>query len=142
MDQIIEFISNHLILSLSFFIVFSMILSFEMGSLMSKFKPVTYSELTNLINKDKITLIDFRDKKEYTNGHIINSININLTSIDKKEFNKEQPIVTYSDNENDAIKAAKEYVNLGYQTVYYLQGGIQSWTENNMPLSGVKKHGK
>ena len=87
MDQIIEFISNHLILSLSFFIVFSMILSFEMGSLMSKFKPVTYSELTNLINKDKITLVDFRDKKEYINGHIIDSININLASIDKKEFN-------------------------------------------------------
>ena len=119
-----------------------MILSFEMGLLMSKFKPVTYSELTNLINKDKVTLVDFSDKKEYTNGHIIDSININLTSIDKKEFNKEQPIVTYSNNENDAIKAAKEYVNLGYQTVYYLQGGIQSWTENNMPLSGVKKHGK
>jgi len=33
-------------------------------------------------------------------------------------------------------------VKLGYQMVYYLQGGIQSWIENNMPLTGVKNHGK
>ena len=76
------------------------------------------------------------------NGHIINSINLNIDAIEKKEFDKKLPIVAYSNNENDAIKAAKTYVELGYQTVYYLQGGINSWIENDMPLSGEKSHGK
>jgi len=142
MDQVIEFFSNHLILSVSLLIILFMIISLEFSSLMSKFKSLTHSELTNLINKHKITLIDFRTTEDYTNGHIINSVNLNIDSINKKEFDKNLPIVTYSDNENDSIKAAKEYVKLGYQTVYYLQGGIRSWTENNMPLSGEKSHGK
>ena len=113
-----------------------------MGALTNKFKPVTYSELTNLINKDKITLVDLRDEKDYTNGHIIDSLNLTIESIEKNKFNKQQPIITYSDNEKDSIKAAQEYVKQGYQMVYYLQGGIQSWVENNMPLTGVKNHGK
>tara|TARA_B100000686_G_scaffold58486_1_gene62822 strand:- start:1223 stop:1660 length:438 start_codon:yes stop_codon:yes gene_type:complete len=142
MDQLIEFFGNHLILSLAFFIVLFMIFSLELGALTNKFKPVTYSELTNLINKDKITLVDLRDEKDYTNGHIIDSLNLTIESIEKNKFNKQQPIITYSDNEKDSIKAAQEYVKQGYQMVYYLQGGIQSWVENNMPLTGVKNHGK
>ena len=142
MDQLIEFFGNHLILSLAFFIVLFMIFSLEMGALTNKFKPVTYSELTNLINKDKITLVDLRDEKDYTNGHIIDSLNLTIESIEKNKFNKQQPIITYSDNDKDSIKAAQEYVKQGYQMVYYLQGGIQSWVENNMPLTGVKNHGK
>ena len=142
MDQLIEFFGNHLILSLAFFIVLFMIFSLEMGALTNKFKPVTYSELTNLINKDKITLVDLRDEKDYTNGHIIDSLNLTIESIEKNKFNKQQPIITYSDNEKDSIKAAQEYVKQGYQMVYYLQGGIQSWVENNMPLTGVKNNGK
>lgn len=142
MDQLIEFFGNHLILSLAFFIVLFMIFSLEMGALTNKFKPVTYSELTNLINKDKITLVDLRDEKDYTNGHIIDSLNLTIESIEKNKFNKQQPIITYSDNDKDSIKAAQEYVKQGYQMVYYLQGGIQSWVENNMPLTGVKNNGK
>lgn len=142
MDQLIEFFGNHLILSLAFFIVLFMIFSLELGALTNKFKPVTYSELTNLINKDKITLVDLRDEKDYTNGHIIDSLNLTIESIEKNKFNKQQPVITYSDNDKDSIKAAQEYVKQGYQMVYYLQGGIQSWVENNMPLTGVKNHGK
>ena len=142
MDQLIEFFGNHLILSLAFFIVLFMIFSLELGALTNKFKPVTYSELTNLINKDKITLVDLRDEKDYTNGHIIDSLNLTIESIEKNKFNKQQPIITYSDNDKDSIKAAQEYVKQGYQMVYYLQGGIQSWVENNMPLTGVKNNGK
>ncbi len=112
------------------------------GALTNKFKPLTYSELTNLINKDKVTLVDFRAEKEYMNGHIINSVNLSIASIKTNNFNKQQPIIAYSDNDRDSINAAKEYVKLGYQMVYYLQGGIQSWIENNMPLTGVKNHGK
>ena len=119
-----------------------MIFSLELGALTNKFKPVTYSELTNLINKDKITLVDLRDEKDYTNGHIIDSLNLTIESIEKNKFNKQQPIITYSDNDKDSIKAAQEYVKQGYQMVYYLQGGIQSWVENNMPLTGVKNNGK
>ena len=142
MDQLIEFFGNHLILSLAFFIVLFMIFSLELGALTNKFKPVTYSELTNLINKDKITLVDLRDEKDYTNGHIIDSLNLTIESIEKNKFNKQQPVITYSDNDKDSIKAAQEYVKQGYQMVYYLQGGIQSWVENNMPLTGVKNNGK
>ncbi len=142
MDQIIEFISNHLILFFSFVIILFMIVSFEVGALTSKFRALTSFELTSLINRDKITLIDLRAEEDYKIGHIIDSINLNIDAVEKKEFDKKLPVVTYSNDENDAIKAAKKFVQLDYQTVYYLQGGIKSWIDNDMPLSGEKKHGK
>ncbi len=119
-----------------------MIVSFEVGALTSKFRALTSFELTSLINRDKITLIDLRAEEDYKIGHIIDSINLNIDAVEKKEFDKKLPVVTYSNNENDAIKAAKKFVQLDYQTVYYLQGGIKSWIDNDMPLSGEKKHGK
>tara|TARA_B100000586_G_C19853583_1_gene319726 strand:+ start:133 stop:480 length:348 start_codon:yes stop_codon:yes gene_type:complete len=113
----------------------------ETNNLTRKFKSLTYIELIKLINKEKIIIIDLRKSEDFENGHIINSLNLNLDSIEDKEFNKEQVVVTYSDVESDSISAAKEYVKLGHETVYYLQGGIQSWVENNMPLTGNEKNG-
>ena len=35
-----------------------------------------------------------------------------------------------------ALKAAKKLATSGAKNVFYLEGGIQSWLDNNMPLSG------
>jgi 3-mercaptopyruvate sulfurtransferase SseA len=34
------------------------------------------------------------------------------------------------------LKAASKFSTLGIQQVFYLEGGIKSWIENNMPLTG------
>ena len=46
--------------------------------------------------------------------------------------------MTYAASDSDAQKAATAFSSKGVQEVFYLEGGINSWIENNMPLSGEK----
>ena len=47
-------------------------------------------------------------------------------------------VVTYASSDSDAQKAANLLVKRGLAEVFYLEGGINSWLENNMPLSGER----
>ena len=47
-------------------------------------------------------------------------------------------MVTYASYDSDAQKAANLLVKRGVAEVFYLEGGINSWLENNMPLSGER----
>ena len=63
---------------------------------------------------------------------------MSLDDIESLKINTEQSIVTYGAKDSEAIKAAKTLIELGLEQAYYLEGGISSWVENNMPLSGEK----
>ncbi len=139
MYQLIEFFSNHIILFIVFIILLSMILTLEVNNITKKYKSLSHQELTKMINQSKITLIDLRSKDEFLKGHIIDSMNVNLEEITDKKIDKNNPIIAYSTTEPEAITAAKKFVKEGYNSVYYLEGGLQSWIEHNMPLVGDNK---
>ena len=115
-----------------------MIINLESKLVFSKVKPITHEQLTKLLNNAKITLLDLREKSEYSNGHIFSAKNIALTDIDTFKIKGESTVVTYASSDSDAQKAAKAFVSKGVNEVFYLEGGINSWIENNMPLSGEK----
>ena len=47
-------------------------------------------------------------------------------------------MIAYSGNDKDAITVGAKLAKLGFEEVFYLEGGIQAWTENNMPITGEK----
>ena len=134
----LEFIANNIILFVALIILLFLIINLESKLVFSKVKPISHDELTKLLNSAKITLLDLREKKEYSNGHIFSAKNIALTEVDTFNIKGESTIVTYASSDSDAQKAAKAFVSKGVKEAFYLEGGINSWIENNMPLSGEK----
>ena len=134
----LEFIANNIILFVALIILLFLIINLESKLVFSKVKPISHDELTKLLNSAKITLLDLREKKEYSNGHIFSAKNIALTEVDTFKIKGESTIVTYASSDSDAQKAAKAFVSKGVKEAFYLEGGINSWIENNMPLSGEK----
>lgn len=55
-------------------------------------KSITISELKNILNEEKINLIDVRSTMEFKAGHIENSINIPLNQIpfECEKFNENE----------------------------------------------------
>ena len=47
-------------------------------------------------------------------------------------------IITYASDEKSAIQAADKIAKRGAREVFYLEGGLTSWVDNSMPLSGEK----
>ena len=131
-----EFIANNIILFIALVVLVFLIVNLETKSLFGKVQKLSCDELTKLLNNSKITLVDFRTAEEFKSGHIITAINLNLEDIEKLDTKNDNPFVAYASTDSDALKAASKFSTLGIQQVFYLEGGIKSWIENNMPLTG------
>jgi rhodanese-related sulfurtransferase len=135
---LLEFIANNIILFVALIILLFLIISLESKLLFGKVKPISYDELTKLLNSSKVTLLDLRDDSEYKKGHIFSAKNINYNDIEAYKAKDEVTLVTYGATDSDAQKAANIFSGKGVKEVFYLEGGINSWVDNNMPLSGEK----
>ncbi len=116
-----------------------MIINLELKTTFSSIKKLTIDELTSLINSSRVLLIDLRKTDDYLKGHIVNAKNYSIDELESLKIDKIDFVVTYSTSDNDSIKAAKILNKIGIQNTCYLDGGITTWLDNNMPLSGNDK---
>ena len=134
----LEFIADNIILFIALVILLFLIISLESKQLFGKVKPINHDKLTQLLNNTKVALFDLRDNSEYSKGHIVSAKNISFDDIESYKIKNEITLVTYAAADSDAQKAATAFFSKGVQEVFYLEGGMNSWVENNMPLSGEK----
>lgn len=134
----LEFIADNIILFVALILLLFLIINLESKQLFGKVKPISNDGLTKLLNNNKIILLDLRDNNEYANGHIVSAQNITMSNIDSYKIKEGSIVVTYASSDSEAQKAASLLVKRGVTEVFYLEGGINSWLENNMPLSGER----
>ncbi len=76
LQEIMQFISQHPILSLAWVLLFGAVVFTSFKNSLSKVKEVTRGEATRLINKEDAVVVDIRTREDYRKGHIANSINL------------------------------------------------------------------
>jgi len=131
MDHSIEFVSNHPVLSVALFIFIYLIITFEVKNITKKYKVINCNDLVTKINDGNTVIIDTRDKSLYKKGHISNAVNFDLLSDKKLEHNE---VVVYDKDEMTSISSAEKISKNTSTKVFYLEGGVQSWIDNNLPL--------
>ena len=131
MDHSFEFILNHPVLSVALLIFIYLIISFEIKNFTKKYKGIDCSDLVTKINESQIVVLDTREKAEYKKGHISQAILHDTSTTKKLEFDE---VVVYDKDEMTSVSSAERILKNNSIQVFYLEGGIQSWTENNLPL--------
>ena len=131
MDHSFEFILNHPVLSVALFIFIYLIISFEIKNFTKKYKGINCSDLISKINENQIVVLDTREKSEYKRGHISQAILHDSSSSKQIDFDE---VVVYDKDEMTSVSSAEKISKINSIKVFYLEGGIQSWTENNLPL--------
>lgn len=104
---------------------------------MPKIKNISAKELNKLIKKEKITIIDVREKIEHKACSIKKSINIPLDKINIKDklFNqKNSKIIIHCEAGNRSKLACEKLKNNPNIEIYNLNGGISEWKENNFTI--------
>ena len=88
--------------------------------------------------QDEIVLIDVRTPQEYEQGHLENSININIAGDSFKEevekLDKSQPVYVYCKVGGRSARAASTLKEMGFEEVYDLEGGIRNWESSGMEI--------
>lgn len=96
-------------------------------------KPTEFKEKS--INQ---VIIDIRTPQEFSQGHIEGAININYYDQSFMEqigkYDKSKPIFLYCRSGNRTSSAAAKIAKVGFEEVYDLQGGIMSWSRENLEI--------
>lgn len=76
-------------------------------------------------------ILDVRTPNEFTSDHIDNAKNINWLGTtfvsDVEKLDKSQPVFVYCKSGGRSQKAAEKLNELGFKTIYQLDGGILKW---------------
>lgn len=133
-----QFISNNILpISIAVFSGLMLLWSF-FGNRFRGVKEVDTSAALQLINHKNALILDVREQSEYESGHILNAKLIPLGKLKERmgelERNKDQPIVVVCRSGNRSGTACFLLGKQGFAQAYNLQGGIQSWQKNKLPL--------
>ena len=141
MEQLIEFLSNHPVLTGAWVLVAALLLVAQFKHMTSGIKALTPLQATQLINRESGVVIDVRPIADFNKGHIAGAINIPQSKISTStvelEKYKSTPIILVCANGIQAGSACQELKKAGFEIVHKLMGGFQSWIGENLPV--VKK---
>jgi rhodanese-related sulfurtransferase len=84
--------------------------------------------------KKSIQLVDVRTPAEFTLGHIEGAANLNVNDAQFKDLaaklDKRKPVAVYCKAGSRSAKAAGILAEMGFKTIYNLDGGYMAWTSN------------
>jgi rhodanese-related sulfurtransferase len=104
----------------------------------ANFKTVKPAEFQKLINDKNTILVDVRTPEEYSEGKIVNAINIDYTSgnFEKEaiKLDKSKTILVYCHSGRRSAGAANILSQKGYKVIN-LEGGIINWTAQGLPIN-------
>lgn len=107
--------------------------------------PAEFNSKINASNNKLI--LDVRTPAEYELKHLNNSSNLDIYDEDLftaglQALDKEQPVFVYCKSGSRSSTAAAKLSDLGFKEIYELEGGIQAWTVNGLPVKEANKKAK
>ncbi len=138
--QIVEFITNNLMLFAALLVVLVMLVKAEYDNQASRSMRLSPSQTTRLINNhDDALILDIRKRDEFGNGHIKQAVNVPLSELknelDKLKKYRDRQVLVYCNSGNTSIGAGKTLQKAGFANIYNLEGGIGAWKEAGLPLT-------
>jgi thioredoxin len=92
-------------------------------------EPKAFSE--KIIATPNAQIIDVRTPQEFAGGHLDNAVNIDWLGddfvVNAEKLDKTKPVFVYCKTSNRSPQAAAKLEELGFKTIYNLQGGLLKW---------------
>jgi rhodanese-related sulfurtransferase len=140
MDQYLEFAGNHALLVSALVFSFFVLMFTELRRKAGGLTNVEPQDAVRLINADA-AVIDVRSAEAFARGHIVNAKNIPMDelSTNLEKIRKHKSVITVCDAGITSNQAVNTLRKSGLDNVYNLRGGINGWTQANLPLVTAKK---
>ena len=139
MENLPEFIGNHLTLVTLFIAILVMLMWNIFSTTSIGINQIQPAELTRLINREHAVVIDVRSQDDFNNGHILNARNIPEGELQSRgkdlEKHRAAPVVACCGTGMTSQKSAKTLKAMGFEKIYVLKGGINAWQSANLPLT-------
>lgn len=137
MQDLINFLSNHLTLTIAVIIVLAFVMIVEFIRTKRNSLGLSPLQATQMMNHDNAIVLDIRASELYRKGHIIEAYSSTPQEINanpkKLEKFRTRPLIIVCSTGVESQKIAALLLKQGYN-VYALTGGMRSWTDAQMPI--------
>lgn len=101
-------------------------------------KSISSAEAVRLMNREEAVVLDIRESKEFSQGHITGAMNIPFNKIEERysELNKTKgkPIILVCKMGQHSGSVAKSLRKKGFEDIRRLSGGMTTWQSDNLPV--------
>jgi len=144
MDQYIQFVTNHYLLAFSLVCVIFLLIQDLISNSFNKYENVSPLIAVTKMNSTETIVIDVRDTHEFLKSHIEDALNIPLGKIEEQlsslDKHKKDPIIIVCQTGARSVSACKILTKAGFDQVFNMLGGMQSWEENKLPIKNSIKN--
>jgi len=142
MDTYLEFAGNHPLLVSALVFSFFVLIFTELQRKARGLTNLEPQDAVRLINNDAV-VIDLRSPEAFARGHIVNARNVPSEELaannDKITKYAKKTIVAVCDAGMTSSKLVDSLRKTGIENIFGLKGGINAWTQANLPLVTGKK---
>jgi rhodanese-related sulfurtransferase len=145
MQRLIEFIGHHPWLASGAGAVAVAVLVYELRERIQSFASLSAMQAVRLMNQGALVL-DLRGRESYEAGHIGDARNVPAADLPNQLESlkkwREKSVITYCDSGRDGAVAARTLQKQGFTKVFNLDGGLNAWVKDNLPLAKGSQGGK
>ncbi len=135
MEQLFTFIGNHPLLVGAFVLFLILFIRNEMSR---GGATISSQKLVQLVNSENAIVIDVREANEYSEGHIVDAINIPFANFESRsdELNKhkDKPLIVACKMGQHSGSVGTILRKKGFTNVLRLTGGMAEWRGQNLPV--------
>lgn len=137
-EQLIEFATNHWILTLSFLGIVGLLVAGEIRRRISGVGQLAPTRAIQMLNHDNAVFLDVRSDSEFGSGHLANARHIPLDALKDRAGEisklKNKPVIAYCQNGQRSNRASSLLKSQGFERVYNLAGGMTAWENAGLPV--------
>jgi rhodanese-related sulfurtransferase len=138
MQRLLEYLGNHPYLAAAAVLAAIVVIAYELRARVQAFAALSASQAVRLINQGAL-VIDLRNKESFDAGHIVDARNVPAATLESQADSlkkwRDKNVIAYCDTGAAGAGAARALVKLGFTKVFNLQGGLNAWVKDNMPLA-------
>jgi rhodanese-related sulfurtransferase len=145
MQRLFEFITHHPYLATGAILAAAVLAFYEIRERIQAFAALSSMQAVRLMNQGAL-VIDLRGKESYDAGHIGEARNVPAAELGSQAESlkkwRDKNVITYCDSGANGANGARTLMKLGFTKVFNLQGGLNAWVKDNLPLAKTAPGGK
>jgi len=138
MQRLFEFAGHHPFLVSGAIAAAFAVAAFEIRERLQAFAALSAMQAVRLMNQGALVL-DLRAKDAFDAGHIGDARNVPTAELASQAETlkkwRDKTVITYDDGGSGGAAAARTLAKLGFSKVFSLNGGLNAWVRDNMPLT-------
>jgi rhodanese-related sulfurtransferase len=145
MQRLFEFVGHHPYLASGAVVIAIALAVYEIRARLQAFAALSAMQAVRLMNQGALVL-DLRPKQSFDAGHIGEARNVPAADLESQADSlkkwRDKNVITYDDTGIGGAGAARTLTRLGFTKVFSLEGGLNAWVKDNLPLTKSGAAGK